>query len=378
MVSHRDQYSLRVGSPLICSPTVDIFEYSVFIFRMTVMMRNKDHNHQVIAYCALTTGFNLISQAFNFYYVNVFLNIYQVQEAWFQFAQVMFLIWNAINDPLFAYCADNKNIRFMSTRRNMVLYGAPFFALSFLVPWFQWSPNPTIIGLHLIIALCFWDTMFTLVGLASCCLFTEISQDPSKRITLTRYATLGSLVGSSSILFLDHASSSLINFRAFQFVSVIVAFLSWVLMHYCGKHCHTRFDLNQMKQKNKSPDQVLHERSGHESYFQQTLQILSDINFLSFVITNFFQEFHKTYLINFLAVICDQMVPANYISQRMRSTFYGCVPFSSQVPKHYDDTIICHISHKLKSEVSFFIFVCQESVYLTDISYFASFQETID
>ncbi|XP_061169081.1 transmembrane protein 180-like isoform X1 [Saccostrea echinata] len=299
----------------------------------------------------------MISQAFNFYYVNVFLNIYHVKETWFQLAQVLFLIWNAVNDPLFAYCADNKNIRLMSARRNMVLYGAPFFALSFVVPWFQWSSNPTIIGLHLLLSLCFWDTLFTLVGLAYCCLFTEISQDTSKRIVLTRYSTLASLIGSGSVLVLDHASSSLKNFRAFQFVSVLIALLSWALMHYCGRHCHTQFDLKQMKKKNKDIDEVQHQRS-REPYIRQTLQILTDVNFISFVITNFFQEFHKTYLISFLAIICDQLIPASYISQGTRSTFYGFVPFSSQIVIILFAPLIAHFSYQRIYRANFIWKIC--------------------
>nr|CAD2169201.1 unnamed protein product [Meloidogyne enterolobii] len=51
-------------------------------------------------------GLGLLHTAFNFYYVKVFLNIFQVNEYWFNLAQFLFLIWNAINDPLFGYLQD--------------------------------------------------------------------------------------------------------------------------------------------------------------------------------------------------------------------------------------------------------------------------------
>jgi Na+/melibiose symporter-like transporter len=52
----------------------------------------------------------------------------------------------------------------------------------------------------LIIALFLWDTMYTFVGLAMCSLFTELSQEPEDRISLTRYAQIASLLGSSSVM----------------------------------------------------------------------------------------------------------------------------------------------------------------------------------
>lgn len=40
---------------------------------------------------------------FMFYYVKVFLHIFNVDELWFGVAQAFFLLWNAVNDPLFGY-----------------------------------------------------------------------------------------------------------------------------------------------------------------------------------------------------------------------------------------------------------------------------------
>ena len=35
--------------------------------------------------------------------IDVFFNLYRISNYWFNVAQVVFLIWNAINDPLFGY-----------------------------------------------------------------------------------------------------------------------------------------------------------------------------------------------------------------------------------------------------------------------------------
>lgn len=46
---------------------------------------------------------NLMQVTFMFYYVKIFLNIFNVNEFWFNFAQLLFMFWNAVNDPIFGY-----------------------------------------------------------------------------------------------------------------------------------------------------------------------------------------------------------------------------------------------------------------------------------
>lgn len=288
-----------------------------------------DSSHSIqsrmFALAALATGFSFISSAFSFFYVKVFLNIYKVDEKWFQFAQTLFMIWNAINDPLFAYLQDTTNFRFSRTRRESVLYAAPFFALSFLVPWFPWTEHsaaaPWITGLHLITALCLWDTMFTYVGLAYCCLFTEISTDNTVRLKMVRYTQIGNLLGSSSIFILQYMSDQLDNFSAFQTTSIFISVISLILMIYCGKHAHTERELESMTDA-KSGDLAMKKRQDY-SYFGLLKQIFSSRDFLAFVVMNFFQEFHRTFLTNFFAIFGDQLIVKGTISSFTRSVFYG-------------------------------------------------------
>ncbi|EDO26633.1 predicted protein, partial [Nematostella vectensis] len=91
-------------------------------------------------------------------------NIGKISEYWFNIAQVIFLIWNAINDPLFGYLQDTCESEIFRKRRKAVLYGAPLFAMSFLLPWFPWIQGVNghwVTGVHLIVSLCFYDALFT-------------------------------------------------------------------------------------------------------------------------------------------------------------------------------------------------------------------------
>lgn len=288
-------------------------------------------NQRVIAYAASCMGFCTISTAFGFYYVKVFLNIFHIEQSWFQVAQILFMIWNAINDPLFAYLQDSTNFIFTKTRRESILYAGPLFAMTFLIPWFSWGGGALTTGFHLIISLCLWDTMFTFVGLAQCCLFTEISNVEEHRLKILRYSQIGSLIGSSSVFVLEFTSNSLQNYRYFQITCVALSILSALLFRYAGKHCHTEYDLNIMCKTQCGNNEVTHDKNVKESYLRLTWQILTMRDFISFVLTNFMQEFHRSFLSNFMAIICDQLVPTDAVSPWIRSTFYGSVSMLSQV-----------------------------------------------
>jgi Na+/melibiose symporter-like transporter len=50
---------------------------------------------------------------------------------------MLYLVWNAVNDPLFALLQDNATCRLTRTRRESILYAAPVLALSYMIPWFR-------------------------------------------------------------------------------------------------------------------------------------------------------------------------------------------------------------------------------------------------
>lgn len=129
-------------------------------------------------------------------------------------------------------------------------------------------------------------------------------------------------------------------------------------MYYCGKNCHTQYDLQQMQDENKEADDVCHEKTEGESYWKQTWQIVSDTNFLSFVITNFCQQFHRTFLFNFLAIFCDHLVSSDEISQSTRSTFYGIVPFAAKILVISTAPILQYIPYQKVIRANFIWKIC--------------------
>jgi Na+/melibiose symporter-like transporter len=201
------------------------------------------------------------------------------------------------------------------------------------VPWFPWGDpetlQPWVTGIHLITALCFWDTMFTYVGLGYCCLFTEMTSDNNERLKLIKYTQLGSLLGSSSVFILQNLSDQLENFPMFQTTCILVAVISCLFMMYCGKHAHTERELQQESDVKSGKPQVV--KFQEYPYFTLSKQILFNRDFLAFVIMNFFQEFHRTFVSNFFAIFGDQLIEKGSIPSIVRSTFYGASTTGAKV-----------------------------------------------
>ncbi|KAG9477016.1 hypothetical protein GDO78_002417 [Eleutherodactylus coqui] len=276
-----------------------------------------------LAYSMTTLGAGMMNSIFNFYYVKLFLNRYKISEGAFHQAQVVFMIWNAINDPLFGYIQDNSKTGFCSIRRHSILYGAPFYALAFLLPWFPWkdyTEGEWLSGVHLLIALCVFDGLLTFVLLAQCALFAEISTRHESRLQLIKYNQIASLLGSSSILFCGLVSDNMENFPSFQTFTVFVAVLSTACMCYTGV-----FGISQYEQQEK-----LVESSGKSetslswaAVLSLTKQILTQKNFLLFVSMNFFQVFHSTFCSNFMIIFADNLIPKDALPSFVRSIMYG-------------------------------------------------------
>ncbi|XP_055507547.1 transmembrane protein 180-like isoform X1 [Leucoraja erinacea] len=276
-----------------------------------------------LAFSFTTLAAGLMNNILSFYYVKLFLNRYKISEGDFQQAQVIFMVWNAFNDPLFGYLQDNSRLPCCSQRRLSILYGAPLYAAAFLLPWFPWreyTEGDWLCGLHLLVALCAYDGMLTFVLLAQCSLFAEISNLHESRLQLIKYNQVASIAGSSSVLFCGLLSNNMENFSHFQLVVLSVAALALACMVYSGQHCVSQYEQGERSAKdmaNNAPN------LSWSSIFYLTKQIVTQRNFVLFVSMNFFQVFHLAFLNNFMMIFADQLIPRNLLPTMAKSIMYG-------------------------------------------------------
>ncbi|XP_025939073.1 transmembrane protein 180-like isoform X2 [Apteryx rowi] len=278
-----------------------------------------------LAYSMTTLGAGMMNSIFNFYYVKLFLNRYKISEVAFHQAQVVFMVWNAINDPLFGYIQDNSKFACCSRRQFSILYGAPLYALAFLLPWFPWKhyeEGDWLSGVHLIVALCAFDGLLTFVLLAQCALFAEISTRHESRLQLIKYNQVATLIGSTSILFCGLISDNMENFASFQAFTVLVAALATGCMYYTGKYSTSQYEQREIPTESanlENGDGAL----SWSSVISLTKQIMAEKNFLFFVTMNFFQVFHLAFCNNFMMIFADNLIPKDVLSSSIRSIMYG-------------------------------------------------------
>jgi Na+/melibiose symporter-like transporter len=288
------------------------------------------------AYAIISLASGMMNSVFFFYYVNIFLNRYKIQESWFQTSQVLFMIWNAINDPLFGYWQDNFRGECFKTRSSAIKYGALLWAISFLLPWFPWTNDPAntvIIGIHLTVSLFMYDALLTSVLLAQCAVFTEMSKRTEDRMRLVRYTQVASFVGHFSVFVCEYFSSNLKNYRTFQGITIVIAILAWLLLRYAGNNVMTEYD-QTLPNGNKDTKEVITPGTGgtgFRAYLKLTWQIMKNWNFICFVVTNFLTIFCSTYLTNFSRIICNYLIPDTDLSSFWRSALYGSFMIIPQV-----------------------------------------------
>lgn len=285
-------------------------------------------NHAALAYAMTTLGAAMINNIFSFYYVKLFINKYNTSEGAFDQSQVVYMVWNAVNDPLFGYLQDNSRVPCCSQRRLSILYGAPLYSLAFLLPWFPWrsyAPGDWLSGVHLTVALCAFDGMLTFVLLAQCALFAEISSHHQNRIRLIKYNQVASLIGSSSVLFCGVLSRNMEDFTMFQTYTVLIAVLSCGCMMYTGFHSEGRFD----NKGSLSDAQGCVDMTSHQSAFSfstlrtMTWQIVTNRDFQLFVLMNFFQVFLLAFFNNFTMIFTEHLIPPDALPSLAKSIMYG-------------------------------------------------------
>lgn len=174
------------------------------------------------------------------------------------------MIWNAVNDPLFGYLQDNSRVPCCSRRHLSILYGAPFYSLTFLLAWFPWrnyAPGDWLSGLQLTVALCAFDGMLTFVLLAQCALFAEISSNHQSRLRLIKYSQVRILDRHYS----PRLSSNRVTVHSSQIPSCFFfpgGFSCWLLqcpLLWCAVQKHGGFhSLPNLHRYNRYPELWLH------------------------------------------------------------------------------------------------------------------------
>lgn len=209
-----------------------------------------------------TTGFSsaILNNIYGLYLIDLFLTTNKLEERYFYQAQVIYALWNAINDPLFGWILDHTNIS-GDKRLPAIKYGGPLWACVFLLPWFNWTDeSPYITGIHFLVSLCVYDAFLTYVLLVHSALLADLTADNKERNKMNNYAAYGGLLGyclsSFSYFFWD--KTSLGTFRLFCLLCAFVACLGF---WYTGTQLAEFLPSGKAKAKEQDKQCTFHQRS---------------------------------------------------------------------------------------------------------------------
>lgn len=192
-----------------------------------------------IAYGSLSLFTTIIHNVFLLYHVDMFVSVYRIDKASFWIGEMIFLVWNSLNDPVFGWISDKK---YLSTskwkehsavsvvlqRLDALLWTGPFFAVSFMAFWVQWAYP----GLQFVICLCLYDGFLTMIDLHHSALLADLAISANTRTRLNSRASMFSILGSGSV-FLSYAvwnKDNLHSFRIFCAILTLVSLLGFLVM----------------------------------------------------------------------------------------------------------------------------------------------------
>lgn len=218
-------------------------------------------------------------------------------------------------------------MKWLMNRRKVILFGGPFYAIFFMIPWIPWTQTGQpdwLVGIHLIVCLFFYDAVLSFVLSAQCGLFTELTTKHSGRVRVIIYMEIAGLIGSFIILPVDAISKSVSDFKTFQICTCVVALSSLFFFWYTGYFATDEIAQVQQTvqvelQDNPSAIPKAETVTSTDNAFLRVLKdgwisskgIFTNRNFWCVVGGNFFHILRVTANSNFLAIYTEALVSFN-------------------------------------------------------------------
>lgn len=229
-------------------------------------------------------GINLTTGLFGAWTLIFYIKMIGLDPLLWAFSWLVYLIWNAVNDPLFGLLSDRTHTKY-GRRVPYLMVGGPLLSLSFILLY----ATPTISEqwvyfVWLLTTLIIYDSFFTIIGLNFNSLMAELTISPDERAKLSLFAGVGSGFGISityllPILFIDlDAVPFSQNLPAFYYIVLILAIFGAIFLAF------TAFGI-------KERPEFLPEKSEKLSIWYCTKTTLKNKAFLTFVIFNFMMTY---------------------------------------------------------------------------------------
>lgn len=293
-----------------------------------------------VAYGSMSFFTSVLHNVFLLYHVDMFVSVYKIDKVSFFIGEIVFLLWNCINDPLFGWLSDwhylqgnrgNKEHpksdvvmnRIAALQRN-----GPLLALSFLAFWVAWAYP----WLQFLVCMCAYDGFLTMVDLHHSALLADLAVSNDDRTKLNACCSLFSVVGSLSVFvsYLLWHKEDLTHFRTLCLVLTCISLVGYMVMSGVLKSSYLRRHRLQLEHSEILPPQNKSQSSVEDAdpatpkatFWKYLQQLKSHRNFLWFAAMNIVQVFHCHFNSNFFPLFLENLL-GNAISPTVASIILG-------------------------------------------------------
>ncbi|KAL3863568.1 hypothetical protein ACJMK2_005319 [Sinanodonta woodiana] len=275
-----------------------------------------------LCYGSLSLFTTILHNIFLLYHVDMFVSVYKIDKTSFWIGEIIFLIWNSFNDPLFGWISDSSYLsqrlkghapsQIVLKRLNALSLNGPLFALAFMTFWISW----TYPAIQFVICLCVYDGFLTMIDLHHSALLADLAISAEVRTHLNSRSSLFSILGTGSV-FLSYAvwnKDNLHQFRAFCAILALISLLGFTisvtLLKKTFKEQMHKDPILPQKDDSKTSASVGEDEG---SLSKGTLmvfakQLLSQRNFVWFSAMNLVQVFHCHFNSNFFPLFLERLL----------------------------------------------------------------------
>jgi GPH family glycoside/pentoside/hexuronide:cation symporter len=188
-------------------------------------------------------GFNLSAGMFAAWLMNFYIKVIEIDLFFWGLAWILYIVWNAINDPLIGYFGDRTRTK-LGRRKPWLIIATPAISISFFLLFFPPILDPSLMSSQwvyffwLLFTLLLYDTFYTIIGIMQMALVTELSILPEERASTGLYWAIGTLFGQVITFVLpflliineDPYSQNLPIFQSLTITFAIVGFITLASM----------------------------------------------------------------------------------------------------------------------------------------------------
>ena len=277
-----------------------------------------------LAYGMTSFSSAILNNIFITYYVEMAVSVTRVSEGWFMTAQVIYCIWNSLNDPACGWWGDTHAVKSdkgkpYQRRLPRIRFGGPLWALSFVLMWFPWgdgTSSPTLAGVHLVATLILYDGWLSYTLINHQALLADMTGDTVERERCNMYGAACQILGSGAI-FAAHLCWDIHNLYVFRIFAVVAAAISCLGFYATSNSPHiTEKAAHQLGSSPRC-------KSDTPSLAMFTRQASKQRNLWVFILMGVWQQFSCTFSTNFFSMFLVLLVGKHLSNASQSAILYA-------------------------------------------------------